>query len=761
MLEENTLGLTGENADAVLLKSIRWEGNLSGLLLILNSRQTFHHTGKDVAEVAYSFPLSHRSVVTDVSVTINGERLSAQLLKSQEADDTYERGISEGDLPVMLEISDPMHGIATINLGNVKPGDTVEIEITTAQILDWVDGAVRVVIPTVIPDMYSADGRQGQLLPHQRVETDMTFELPVSVQLTVTGECAQAKSISCLTHPAKVTHESESLVVTIDNAYADRDIAVKFEDVPAINAVYACEYDCIASGVAVFTPPKMYAATNDIKVKLLVDCSGSMVGISIAQVRRALAAFSDRLTPKDEVALMRFGNRVDTVIGQLSKATDRFLRRDFLPACADIQADLGGTEMEKALQHALSLEPDARADVLLITDGEVWGMLDVDDAIASGVRVHVIHVGSASCVGQLKELAAATGGHFERVMPAEDMSEAVGRVVNAMRGRRLQAVKLAPEEFAQFALELPTVLTEGASVPVYFNEVILSVVTSELTCEAGGAQVTLRAKVQPIAVSLKSAVRKLVGTQIYNALEDDEKAAFAAREDLLTPDTKFVLVKERAEDEKTDGMPQLQQVPQMPVNRFESLPRILRTPMYCVESFSNDKVEMDCLLPPPPCMSFPDELCMPDSGQPKKKTTEKNFEQFWFDVLQREIRAEFGAGLERTLNAENPFLDYVYQRLCDFVRAVVPGIEQRLGDEAIERRLIAAVLSLWVSEKFGEHRNRKRWLLNRACRERIWAWLDQTAPDDARLLLAKFSEDRSWVKELLGDDDTYLSLTAQ
>jgi hypothetical protein len=119
--------------------------------------------------------------------------------------------------------------------------------------------------------------------------------------------------------------------------------------------------------------PPVTAPRQRIALKLLVDCSGSMGGDGIASARVALHGALAGLTEHDQVSVSRFGSTVEHVLAP-SACTPQTLRR-LKPSVDAIDANLGGTEMEAALKavFALPVSRDcAGADVLLVTDGEIW-----------------------------------------------------------------------------------------------------------------------------------------------------------------------------------------------------------------------------------------------------------------------------------------------------------------------------------------------------------------------------------------------------
>ena len=187
-------GMTDLTGNKVALKSLAWEGVANDLVLTLKTRQTYKNDSQKNIEAVYTFPVAWNAVVSRFAVELNGKTLVAQAMEKKQAEEKYEDAIESGDTPVMLEYSDD--GLCTANLGNLQPGETVVIEIETVKTLTWDNGRVRITVPTVIADRYSADGSQGNLLPHQQVSTNFLAEYPVDFHLELKGMLAYGEVMS-------------------------------------------------------------------------------------------------------------------------------------------------------------------------------------------------------------------------------------------------------------------------------------------------------------------------------------------------------------------------------------------------------------------------------------------------------------------------------------------------------------------------------------------------------------------------------------
>ncbi|MBK6337985.1 MAG: hypothetical protein IPF60_20530 [Betaproteobacteria bacterium] len=138
-------------------------------------------------------------------------------------------------------------------------------------------------------------------------------------------------------------------------------------------------------------------------------------------------------------------------------------------ALQSIDADLGGTEMENALAAVFALDDRlGGADVLVITDGEVWGADSLlARARAAQQRVFVVGIGSAPAEGVLRKLAVATGGACEFVAPNEGVQQAILRTFLRMRAPRVERAEIAWPGTPTWVTPLPQGLFGGETLHAY------------------------------------------------------------------------------------------------------------------------------------------------------------------------------------------------------------------------------------------------------------------------------------------------------
>jgi Ca-activated chloride channel family protein len=611
MNKEANMLLTGRDGEPVLLEGVRANGRLEDTLLSMTIEQRYRNTTKEHIEALYTFPLPWGSVLMGVEVVLGGKTLSGQVTARKQADQTYEQALSQGDAAILLERN--RDGSHTLNLGNLAPGEDCVIRIRYTQSIGVEQGSVRLTLPTVMAPRFGDPAKAG-LMPQQVPESDLMVEYPFELTLDVFGSLASAR-VASPSHPISVgpLRESAGAGVRISlsrSAWLDRDVVLVLDQLQHESLGQATGDPFVPGQFAVklALKPRVPQRTSPLVLKVLVDCSGSMQGDSIASARRALQAIGQKLQEGDRFSLSRFGDRVlhrSRVVWGVTPATRLGAQRWI----SQLAADLGGTEMEGALASTFALEsaqptgsnatgtqPSQLADVLLVTDGEIYNVTEtVELARARAHRVFVVGIGSAANHELIRDLAGATGGACEFVAPGEAVEPAVLRMFNRLRGGRLSGLSLAWPDAIEpvWQQALPLSVFDGDTVHVHavfdqavVGQVVLGADVDTVAQDLMHQRATVAAvslaradATEPGAVSTEAAstLARMVAwarTQALGETAEDE-TAHASREctseiaelavmyQLVTTESSLVLVHERAPADKAVDMPAQAKVRQM------------------------------------------------------------------------------------------------------------------------------------------------------------------------------------------------------
>ncbi len=584
--------LVSSEGVAATLQSVQIEGRLDGLLLSMTTRQHYKNTGKTNLEAVYTFPLPYGATLLGLNAEIDGHRLQGTVLEKKQATKRYEKAIDDGDTPVMVERS--ARGLYTANLGNLKAGETAVIEIEYAQLLRFEQGQIRITVPTTVAPRYGDSHKSGGLAAHEGVDANLLVAYPLTVKLTLTGEIAQA-AVQSPSHAVALSRENDAMVVKLeDGAFLDRDFVLLLQGLQGQSFVTVAPDGDQFAVLASFCPTLTEQAAQPLVLKLLVDCSGSMGGDSIAAAKVAMHEIMKEMTEQDWISYSRFGNDVQHELSGLQACNAATLKR-VAKLIDDTDADLGGTEMNAALLSTYKLgmtrewtrlfqqtETDKYdKNVLLITDGDIWNVDKViDSARQSGHRVFAIGVGSAPAESLLRDLAEKTGGACELVSPNQDVADVIIRMFRRMRSVRCHDVKVDWAQDVTWQTAVPKVLYGGDTMHLCArmavkpaNAPVLSWVSGETAQQSAAGQINADAsgvlsrvvasqQITELTEQLQRTLRAIESENPEVALKA-QSLDLALRYQLVTDQTNLILVHVPDEDKKAEGLPSLEKIAHM------------------------------------------------------------------------------------------------------------------------------------------------------------------------------------------------------
>ena len=563
---ENKIIKSSPDVAVSSLKSVTITGCLNGLMLNLNQRQEYVNNSGEIVEFVYTFPLPFEAALLDLRVTLADCELVGTVVSREESEQKYEKAIDEGDAPIMVNQS--ADGLYTVNIGNVKPGEEVAVTVRYAQLLRFEQGHLSLRLPTVIAPRYGDAYAVGGLAPHETDQVDISAEYPLAFNLEIIGELAKAR-LTSPTHRILCRAEGDSKIVTIDTgARLDRDVVLNFDDLAgrsfALNGSDEDHEIVLASFCPNLSNPDFPPAP--LRLKALVDCSGSMAGDSITGTRKALRNIAKQLSPLDKISYSRFGSDIQHDMNRLTTCDTE--ARAVLEKLIDAtDADMGGTEMQGALMSVFNdiggLED--RADVLLITDGEIWDTDGVINAARqSGHRIFAIGVSSAPVESLLRMLAEQTQGACELISPGDDFEAAVKRQLNRMRGQKATDVEIDwGVEEPVWQAGIPRYLYDGETIHAFaaFKKPIQQ--PPILRWRVNGRDHALSAN--KITVSDNPNLRRLGGRRRMASFAADSSEALelALKYQLVSPQTSLFLVRVREEGDKVAELPRLANIKHM------------------------------------------------------------------------------------------------------------------------------------------------------------------------------------------------------
>ena len=151
------------------------KADVSGFIARVKVTQTFYNPLDEKIEAVYVFPLPHKSAVDDMTLVIGERRIVGIIKRRAEARSIYEQALLYGATAALLEQERP--NIFTQSVGNIKPHQTVNIEISYVDVLEYDVGTYEFHFPMVVGPRYIPGGATSTIPPVPEELKDKVGEL--------------------------------------------------------------------------------------------------------------------------------------------------------------------------------------------------------------------------------------------------------------------------------------------------------------------------------------------------------------------------------------------------------------------------------------------------------------------------------------------------------------------------------------------------------------------------------------------------------
>jgi Ca-activated chloride channel family protein len=469
---------------------------ISGLIARVTVRQEFHNGGTDWVEGIYVFPLPDRAAIDRMRLHIGDRFIEGDIQEKEDAKKTYEAARQAGKKASLVE--QQRANLFTTSVANVAPGERVVVEIEYLEDVRYEDGCFSLRFPMTLTPRYIA----GQPLPDRQgsgwsADTDrvpdaslVTPPMVSSARGNRIGLVARVNAgmpleiIASRYHPVTVTEEQQRYTVTLDGNAVPMDHDFELVWQPARSAApRAMTFTETIAGhphyLLMLMPPDQPATPTPAMprdVIFVIDTSGSMHGVSIAQAKRALHVALDGLQPHDLFNIIEFNSSTRALFRVSSEASSARIAQaqDFV---RKLNAN-GGTEMRPALARALRAAPREThlRQIVFITDGsvgyeeEMFTMIEND---LGDARLFTVGIGSAPNSWFMRKAAEAGRGSFTLISALNEVREKMDRLFDKLRHPQVTDIDVQwpasvlvdsyPEKIADLYLGEPIAVRARAS----------------------------------------------------------------------------------------------------------------------------------------------------------------------------------------------------------------------------------------------------------------------------------------------------------
>ncbi|MHC4088765.1 MAG: VIT and vWA domain-containing protein [Planctomycetota bacterium] len=439
----------GTAAGPCPLKHTDVQVEIAGLTARVNVTQLFHNPFDTKIEAVYTFPLSQRAAVDDMTMTVGERVIRGQIKPREEARQIYEDAKAAGHVASLLDQERP--NIFTQSIANIEPGERVEIRISYVEMLPWREGTYSFAFPVVVGPRYvpgsTAVGHSGRGFSPDtdQVPDGSKITPPVTPQGTRAGHDI---SVAVQVHAGLPLRSIESKQHEVNIEYLDdarTSAAVTLKDLTTIpNKDFVLELSTVTESISdallthtdergqffslILQPPERVEPEWVVarEVIFVIDKSGSMRGYPIDTAKNVMARCIQNLNPADTFNLMTFAGGLGFCF-EVPVANTAANRAHALQYLQSLQGS-GGTEMMAAINACLARQedPERLRIVCFMTDGYVGNDMAITEAVernAGTARVFAFGIGTSVNRFLLDGMARAGRGAVEYVL-SPDQCEA-------------------------------------------------------------------------------------------------------------------------------------------------------------------------------------------------------------------------------------------------------------------------------------------------------------------------------------------------
>lgn len=430
-------GLESVDGKKIPLRGVDVSGEVIGGTARVRVRQKYENVEQKPIEAIYTFPLPTEGTLVGFRMECDGRRIDGVVKEREEAFRAYDDATLAGHGAALVE--QERANVFTASVGNLLPGETTVVEVEYVQRLHANEGALRVMIPTLVAPRYIPGAPSGDRTGHGAADpTDRVpdadrispkiADVDYRVALDLTLHVGERAEVSSPSHKIETRRDGDRVHVSFEGAELDRDIVILAEgtaDAPLQSVVAHKKGDigtvCFSRVVDLFDPNAKPAPLN---VVFVLDRSGSMGGLSIEEARKALRLCLRQLREGDRFSIIAFDDREEVFKNEPVPFTQKTLEQaDKWIASIDAR---GGTELLRPMKHAVEQAGDGV--VVLLTDGQVGNEDEILAAVMEArrkSRIYAFGIGTNVSDALLAQLARRTGGAVEQIHPGERIDEKV------------------------------------------------------------------------------------------------------------------------------------------------------------------------------------------------------------------------------------------------------------------------------------------------------------------------------------------------
>ncbi|KAG7223108.1 hypothetical protein INR49_015867 [Caranx melampygus] len=454
-------------AQNVPLKSIEVELEVRDHVATVVSTLNYENKEDKPIEAVFVFPLPGDAAVCHFSAKIGQTEVVAEVKEKQQAREEYDDALSSGQQAFMLEESEQSPDIFTLSVGSLPPGESASIRLEyVTELAVQADDGLRFCLPAVLNPRYQPQGSEGASVQVTSVPASLVpYNLSFSARVSSSRPVSKVES-NCSLDPVQYlnTEQTQATVKLAAGHKFDRDVEllIYYKDAHQPTAVVEAGQASAKSGTLMgdpvvmlslypeFPQSVMSSVTSSGEFVFLLDRSGSMddsyYGVQgasrIASARDTLLLLLKSLPMGCYFNIYSFGSRFEHMFPESVEYTQSSME-EAVKKVETMEADLGGTEILRPLQHIYSQPciPSQPRQLFVFTDGEVSNTKEVIHLVKKNSGSHrcfSFGIGEGASSALINGIAEEGGGHAQFITGKDRLQS---KVMQSLRFALQPAVK--------------------------------------------------------------------------------------------------------------------------------------------------------------------------------------------------------------------------------------------------------------------------------------------------------------------------------
>ena len=398
--------------------------------------QVFANSFDEPVEAVYTFPLGDRAAVDDFELTVGDRTIRGEIKRRDEARRAYETARAAGYQAALLTQERP--NIFTQSVANLEPGKKITVRLRCVETLRYERGTYRLAFPLVVGPRY-VPGDPARVSDAARIVsppltpgTRSGHDVAIDVTIDAGVPLRNLRSASHRILMDRAGAASAHVRLAEDDVIPNKDFQLSWNvgsERPAVGLL--AHRDGLDGFFTLLVQPKGEITATEAmpkEITLVVDTSGSMMGLPIQASQRFISKALHELGPRDTFNIIRFSG------------DNEVFSKDPLPNVpAEIERAIawvngrtagGGTEMLAALRAAFArpTDPNRLRVVIFFTDGYVGDdqeILREIGAVLGEARIDTVGIGSSVNRYLLDRMADLGRGAFVTIRPDESADDAL------------------------------------------------------------------------------------------------------------------------------------------------------------------------------------------------------------------------------------------------------------------------------------------------------------------------------------------------